>query len=134
MRLKINGIHAVTTALKRKGEAIEQQISSEVMKQTANIELEATSNKPKGVMITSDISRLTGLVYAGFPGNDNIAAYYEFGTGAKVKIPQGLEEYAMQFYVNGEGRLPASPYLFPAYFKYRTQFLANCRKIVKSIV
>lgn len=47
-----------------------------------------------------------------------IGAYVEFGTGeyAAKSVPPGLEDYAMQFYVNGKGHMPAHPFLFPAFF------------------
>lgn len=52
----------------------------------------------------------------------NYAAYVEFGTGEFAasyvpSLPVDIQEYAMQFFVNGKGRLPAHPFLFPAYFK-----------------
>lgn len=55
------------------------------------------------------------------------APYIEFGTGSQVDIPQGLEEYAMNFYVSGKGRLPASPYLFPSWYKETVEFLKRLR-------
>ena len=47
------------------------------------------------------------------------AAYIEFGTGLFAaayvpSLPPSLQEYAMTFFVNGKGRIPARPYLFPA--------------------
>lgn len=46
--------------------------------------------------------------------NVNYAPFVEFGTGALVDIPQGLEDYAIQFKGAGikEVNLPARPYLF----------------------
>ena len=48
------------------------------------------------------------------------AAYVEFGTGpfaAKYvkQLPIEWQKYALTFYVNGKGRLPAHPYLYPAF-------------------
>lgn len=42
------------------------------------------------------------------------APYVEFGTGTMVDVPQGLEDYAIQFKGAGvkEVNLPARPYLF----------------------
>lgn len=50
--------------------------------------------------------------------NRTYAPYVEFGTGKKVKVPKGLEAYAMQFKGRGirKVNLPARPYLFPAFF------------------
>lgn len=52
-----------------------------------------------------------------------IGAYVEFGTGSNVQIPEGLADYAMTFYVNGKGHLPARPFLFPAFFAEQERLL-----------
>ena len=46
--------------------------------------------------------------------NVEYAPYVEFGTGTLVDVPQGLEDYAIQFKGSGvkEVNLPARPYLF----------------------
>lgn len=48
------------------------------------------------------------------------AAFVEFGTGSRVfdtgfNFTPEMRAYAMDFYVSGRGRLPPSPFLFPAY-------------------
>lgn len=48
------------------------------------------------------------------------APYVEFGTGGKVKVPKGWEDFALQFKANPrirEVNLRARPYLIPAYKK-----------------
>lgn len=40
------------------------------------------------------------------------AAYQEFGTGAFVEVPNGLESYAMEFFVSGNGHGKPQPFLF----------------------
>ena len=52
----------------------------------------------------------------------NYAAYVEFGTGTFAatyvpSLPPAIQAYAMTFFKTGKGRLPAHPFLFPAYFK-----------------
>lgn len=59
---------------------------------------------------------------------NEIAAYIEFGTGQYAtnylsSQPQEVREQAIQFYVSGDGTMPANPYLFPAYFKYRDEIV-----------
>lgn len=49
-----------------------------------------------------------------------IGAYYEFGTGVFVKVADEWKDMAWQFYVNGKGVLPPSPYLYPAFVKVRS--------------
>lgn len=46
------------------------------------------------------------------------APFVEFGTGkyaaAYVQtLPEALQQYAMNFYVNGLGHMPAAPFMFP---------------------
>jgi phage gpG-like protein len=50
----------------------------------------------------------------GVPNDIDYAPYVEFGTGTKVDVPTGLEEYALQFKSPNEHNvnLPARPYLF----------------------
>lgn len=50
-----------------------------------------------------------------------IAAYHEFGTGDFARalvstLPGDWQIYARTFYKNGMGRLPARPYLYPAFY------------------
>ena len=65
------------------------------------------------------------------------APYVEFGTGTEVSkgfakeygvAPEGLPEYAMEFFVNGKGRLPARPFLFPAWFKEQREFMKRIKE------
>jgi hypothetical protein len=61
------------------------------------------------------------------------APYVEFGTGTLVDVPEGLEDYAMQF--KGQGirqvNLPARPYLFPAFFKEQKELLKRLKTLFK---
>jgi len=55
------------------------------------------------------------------------AAYIEFGTGGAVKIPQGVEDYAIQFKKQNRLNLSmkANPYLFPALFQIKPQIIQD---------
>lgn len=61
------------------------------------------------------------------------SAYVEFGTGTKVFLSSlysfGEEEklYALQFFVNGLGRLPAHPYFFPAFSRQKPIIIQNVK-------
>lgn len=60
------------------------------------------------------------------------AAYIEFGTGDYAAAyltsqPGEIKEYAMQFYVNGKGTMPARPFFFPAVYK-------NYNELVKKLI
>ena len=74
-----------------------------------------------------------GRVSAGRGLDDpDVAAFVEFGTGRFVQVPAGLENYALRFYRTGEGRLPASPYLFPAFESQRVRFMQDLMDLVKT--
>jgi phage gpG-like protein len=63
------------------------------------------------------------------------APYVEFGTGGKVNVPAGLEQYAMQF--KGKGikqiNLSARPYLFPAVENHYNAYINSLKKILDQI-
>jgi HK97 gp10 family phage protein len=63
------------------------------------------------------------------------AAYQEFGTGVHAAeyvatLPPDWQEYAKGFYVNGEGRTPAHPFLFPAFEEERPKLIKRIKKIL----
>ncbi len=60
------------------------------------------------------------------------AAWVEFGTGQFVDVPAGIEDYAMEFYVNGKGTTRPQPYLFPAYFKVLPNIIKRLEDAIKS--
>jgi hypothetical protein len=60
------------------------------------------------------------------------AAYIEFGTGGAVKIPAGVEDYAIQFKKRNPQNISmkANPYLFPALFQIKPQILQDIEDIL----
>lgn len=142
MAKRIKGLATVTNALKKKGAAIEQGVKDQLLIAASNIELQANQDKPTGAIYISknpSDSGLTQTIEATFQSDPKIAAYIEFGTGSGYKAIEGslepdARELARQFFVDGSGRMPARPYLLPAYYRYRKEFLSNLRKLVKKIV
>lgn len=65
-----------------------------------------------------------------------MGAYIEFGTGefAKSTLAAYNEEWralAYNFFVNGEGKLPARPYMYPSWVKNTTGLLDRLRNRMK---
>lgn len=60
--------------------------------------------------------------------------YVEFGTGGLVRVPEGLEAYAMQF--KGKGvkqiNMNAQPFFFRAYFEELPKFVEKLKKLVEN--
>ena len=56
----------------------------------------------------------------------------EFGTGALVNVPAGLEDYAIQFKGKGikQVNLPARPFLFNSFFEEKQSLLDNIKKVI----
>ena len=67
-------------------------------------------------------------VYAKMP----YAAYIEFGTGGAVKIPVGVEDYAIQFKKRNPQNISmkANPYLFPALFAIKPKILQDIEDVL----
>lgn len=64
------------------------------------------------------------------------SAYLEFGSGifAAAYVPTldpEIQAYAMQFFINGRGRIPPKPYLFPAIEANRIELLKRLKANLK---
>jgi phage gpG-like protein len=66
----------------------------------------------------------------------NYAAYVEFGTGTRVKVPSELSDFAAQFKGDGikEVNLPARPFFYPEVFKQRTELPKNIERTLKKLL
>ena len=61
-------------------------------------------------------------------GGTELAAYNEFGTGTAAAAylagqPQEVQDEAYKFYINGEGKIPARPFFFPAIFAHQQEIV-----------
>ncbi|MVZ65038.1 hypothetical protein GQF61_04185 [Sphingobacterium sp. DK4209] len=72
----------------------------------------------------------------GVMGENDLAAYIEFGTGLSAKeilapYPQEIRDIAMKFYVNGQGIMQGHPYLYNNYLRLMHAFRVELDKILK---
>jgi hypothetical protein len=63
--------------------------------------------------------------------------YVEFGTGSSAAayiptLPKEIQEYAKQFYINGQGTMIKQPYLIPAFLRESPIFIKELEKILKN--
>jgi hypothetical protein len=119
--IDIQGLQPLLADLKKKGKDMEDTVAAEIAATAVNIERKAAQRVPK------DAGFLSGAIKSQAVNTFNwevvaqrkYAPYIEFGTGALVEVPKGLESYAIQF--KGKGikkvNIPARPYLFPSYFE-----------------
>ena len=113
-----------------------------VVDTVTDIEIEATRKAPVGedgdhfITIKSEFrdNDLTGEV--GVWGENNLAAYFEFGTGLSAReilapYPEWIREIAWKFYINGLGTLKGKPYLYPSVLKNTEIFNKKLDEIIK---
>lgn len=67
---------------------------------------------------------------------DELSAYVEFGTGINAEQflagkPDEQVAEAKKFFVNGEGRLNAHPFFFPAIYEHRDELIPEIEKEIE---
>jgi len=145
--MKIQGLTTVTNAIKSKGKAIEDGVKMNVEKYGLKIAAQAQSSASAipATWAKIDIhhnptkSGLSYIIQAGDNGSGEMAAYFEFGTGKSYLQMQGsytpeMKRIATSYYKDGKGTIKAHPYLFPAYYKYRKEFIQSIKALVKKVV
>lgn len=78
---------------------------------------------------TAYVNAVEGGYAVGFSAS--YAAYEEFGTGPYTEVPNGLDEFAMEFFVSGKGHSPAHPYLLPAFFEERDKAIVTLEEAIR---
>ena len=113
-----------------------------VVDTVTTIEIEATRKAPVGedgdIFINIDKrftnNDMTGEV--GVMGENNLAAYFEFGTGLSAReilapYPEWIRDIAWKFYINGLGTLKGKPYFYPSVLKNTEIFNKKLDEIIK---
>jgi len=135
----VKNLNKVTKGLEIKANALSKDIKKEVFIRAITIQNDAIRLKGVDsikVNKKEEDNGLTQLIQASSFANAPIAAYVNFGTGTFAAqylagLPSDIQELARQYYVNGQGRLPANPYLTNPYLRERKKFTENLKKIVK---
>lgn len=126
---KLKGFKEVNSQLKRMERESRKAINKGIQDTAKLILTDALSRVPvdKGLLKSSmGIENLPDEMAAKVYAAALYAPYQEFGAGAFTSVPQGYEEYAMEFYVDGSGTTKPQPFLFPALF-------ANQEKLIPLI-
>ena len=114
-------------------------IKLQVMKVIKDTEIQAIQDAPNfikidGVIKDGGFAGEVGVMGDAESKEGKLAAYIEFGTGlSAVSIlapyPQEVKDTAMAFYVNGQGTLIGSPYLFNNWLRNLETFKENMNKL-----
>jgi hypothetical protein len=121
IKIRVEGLATVKRALRQYQKQIEKDVY-EVYEQSAN-EMAADARAYCEVPIVAEgihVTRANGWYAVETEGD--VSAWIEFGTGNYAKAllasyPEEWRDMAMRFYINGLGRTPSMPYLYPAYQK-----------------
>ena len=130
---------SVKTDLQKFKEDKLRAIKLQVMKVIKDTEIQAIQDSPNfikidGVIKDNGFSGEVGVMGDAESKEGKLAAYIEFGTGlSAVSIlapyPQEVKDTAMAFYVNGQGTLIGSPYLFNNWLRNLETFKENMNKL-----
>ncbi len=130
---------SVKTDLQKFKEDKLRAIKLQVMKVIKDTEIQAIQDAPNfikidGVIKDGGFAGEVGVMGDAESKGGKIAAYIEFGTGlSAVSIlapyPQEVKDTAMAFYVNGQGTLIGSPYLFNNWLRNLETFKENMNKL-----
>ena len=68
----------------------------------------------------------------------DIAAYVEFGTGQSAAtylatVPSSWRAEAQRFFVNGQGKILAKPFLLPNFLRYSIEFKKELKEVFKQV-
>lgn len=77
----------------------------------------------KGVVMVADVA-------------GELAAWVEFGTGQSAAtylatVPPEWRAEAQKYYLTGKGTIVNQPYIYPAFMKYKEQFLKDLKQAIK---
>ena len=145
--LKVQGVQTVTNAIKRKGKAIEDGVKMNVEKYGRKIQAQAQSGASAipatwvniKVDGTPSKSGLSFMIQAREGSNSDMALYWEVGTGKNYlqmmsSYTPEVRRIASSYYKDGKGTIKAHPYLFPAYYQNRKEFIKAINQLVKKVI
>ena len=118
---------------------IQTRVKAEIEDTARNIESKAIRRAPAGeagTILRQGISakQINDQTWE-VTSNAKYSAYVEFGTGVYAagyvpSLPAEIQAYAKTFYVNGQGTLPATPFLFNSFMEERINLIKEIKKIL----
>jgi hypothetical protein len=137
--MNVFGIDKLIGELKNYNEKVYIGIDNAMQESARNVQRQAIMDcpAPMGTLRRSiDVKPIKEESWSGYEIFSLLpyAPYVEFGTGTRVTIPTGYEEYAMQFKGQKEiVGMNAQPYLIPNFEMEKANLMANLKKIVTNV-
>lgn len=126
MKFKLNGLKQVQSSIRKLERGSKRAINKGIQQTARNILKAALSRVPenqgllKGSLgMEQNTEEMNAKVYADIL----YAAYVEFGTGGFVEVPKGMEDYAMEFFVSGDGITRPQPFLMNSFADNKEKLL-----------
>ena len=134
--VNLTGIDSLQGAIKKLDEKLTKEVSNEINASSLKIQSDAKKLAPvdmgylrNSIVLDGELGSLTYNVEARMP----YAAYVEFGTGGKVSIPFGYEEYAALF--KGTRKvvgMRAQPYLIPSFEMEKPKLIKRLNEMLNA--
>jgi phage gpG-like protein len=116
---------------------MQKEIEMEIKASAQMIERNAVRDVPgdQGFLRNGITHFKSGNLQFDIVSNAEYSAYVEFGTGALVDVPEGLESYAIQFKGKGikQVNLPARPFLFSNYHLEKPKLIQRIKNILADL-
>ena len=137
--MNVFGIDKLIGELKNYSEKVYINIDNAMQESARNVQRQAIMDAPSDMSTLRRSIQVKPIKEETWSGYEIFsllpyAPYVEFGTGTRVTIPTGYEEYAMQFKGQKEiVGMNAQPYLIPNFEMEKANLMANLKKIVTNV-
>ena len=137
--MNVFGIDKLIGELKNYSEKVYTNIDNAMQESARNVQRQAIMDAPSDMSTlrrSIEVKPIKEETWSGYEIFSLLpyAPYVEFGTGTRVTIPTGYEEYAMQFKGQKEiAGMNAQPYLIPNFEMEKSNLMANLKKIVTNV-
>ena len=134
--VNLTGIDSLQGAIKKLDEKLTKEVSNEINASSLKIQSDAKKLVPvdMGYLRNSIVldGELGGLTYS-VEARMRYAAYVEFGTGGKVSIPSGYEEYAALFKGTRKvAGMRSQPYLIPSFEMEKPKLIKRINEMLNA--
>ena len=134
--VNLTGIDSLKNTIQKLDEKLTKEVSNEINASSLKIQSDAKKLAPvdmgylrNSIVLDGELGSLTYNVEARMP----YAAYVEFGTGGKVSIPSGYEEYAALF--KGTRKVEgmrSQPYLIPSFEMEKPKLIKRLNEMLNA--
>jgi hypothetical protein len=137
-RIELRGVNSVLSKLDQTQREIIEELDAELDATAEEVATAAKSDVPKDMgplAMSISVNRDTVLTKS-IVATKGYAPFIEFGTGPfaaeyLATQPEELQRYAQQFYINGKGRLPAHPFIWPNLMAAKGRLKTRIENVMK---